>query len=140
MLEIIYIHGEKTIIFTSMNFHKFFPTNSSIILIICIVIDTGILLAAFVEFISSSHTLSLDRNEIHILDLSLHPTGIHRVFLELPWFFSVRWGSLSVSKTLFRKMYMSVTSTLQWWQCLSGGHSAVQGCHQSASRSTNISG
>ena len=37
-----------------MNSHKFFPTNSSIILIICIVI--GILLAAFVEFISSSHT------------------------------------------------------------------------------------
>ena len=39
-----------------MNSHKFFPTNSSIILIICIVIGTGILLAAFVEFISSSHT------------------------------------------------------------------------------------
>ena len=38
-----------------MNSHKF-PTNSSIILIICIVIGTGILLAAFVEFISSSHT------------------------------------------------------------------------------------
>ena len=39
-----------------MNSHKFFPTNSSIILIICIVIGTGILLAAFVEFIRSSHT------------------------------------------------------------------------------------
>ena len=36
------------------NIYKFFPTNSSIILIICIII--GILLAAFVEFISSSHT------------------------------------------------------------------------------------
>src|SRR6185503_20155681 len=47
---------KKTIIFTSMNSHKFFPTNSSIILIIYIVIGTGILLAAFVELISSSHT------------------------------------------------------------------------------------
>ena len=39
-----------------MNSHKFFPTNSSIILIIFIVIGTGILLAAFLEMISSSHT------------------------------------------------------------------------------------
>ena len=38
-----------------MNAHKFFPTNSSIILIIFIVIGTSILLAAFLEF-SSSHT------------------------------------------------------------------------------------
>ena len=38
-----------------MNAHKFFPTNSSIILIIFIVISTGTVLAAFLLF-SSSHT------------------------------------------------------------------------------------
>ena len=38
-----------------MNAHKFFLTNSSTILIIFIVISTGILLAAFLEF-SSTHT------------------------------------------------------------------------------------
>src|SRR6185437_12127568 len=85
-----------------MNSHKFFPTNSSIILIICIVIGTGILLAAFVQFISSSHTYHWIGIKFTIWIYHLIQQESTECFLNYPdsfWFDEVLFQSPNLSTT-----------------------------------------
>ena len=85
-----------------MNSHKFFPTNSSIILIICIVIGTGILPAVFVEFIRSSHTYHWIGMKFTFWIYHLIQQESTECFLNCPdsfWFDEVLFQSPNLSTT-----------------------------------------
>ena len=89
-----------------MNSHKFL-TNSSIILIICIVIGTGILLAAFVEFISSSHTYHWIRIKFTFWIYHLIQQESTECFLNCP-------DSFRIDEVLFQSPNLSTNKHQQF--------------------------
>ena len=88
-----------------MNSHKFFPTNSSIILIIFIVIGTGILLAAFLLF-STSHTYPWIRMKFTFWIYHLIQQESTECFLNCP-------DSFQFDEVLFQSPNLSTTNKLQ---------------------------